>query len=211
MRLHQHPMSANARAATMAALQLNAPVELVFVDLQKGEQHLPEFLLMNPNHRVPVLEDGDFHLWESRAIMQYLADKTPGQTLYPTEVRARADVNRWLFWSGQHFAPAIGIFFYENLVKSMIGRGAPDPVELKRGERLFNEFAAVLDLHLAERHWISGPDLTLADLSIAAAYGCAAPGKAPVAWYANIQRWFMRVQRLEVWQKTEQLARAAAA
>jgi glutathione S-transferase len=211
MRLHQHPMSANARAATMAALQLNAPVELVFVDLQKGEQHLPEFLLMNPNHRVPVLEDGDFHLWESRAIMQYLADKTPGQTLYPTEVRARADVNRWLFWSGQHFAPAIGIFFYENLVKSMIGRGAPDPVELKRGDRLFNEFAAVLDQHLAERQWISGPDLTLADLSIAAAYGCAAPGKAPVAWYANIQRWFMRVQRLEVWQKTEQLARAAAA
>lgn len=211
MRLYQHPMSANARAATMAALQLKAPVELVFVDLQKGEQHLPEFLHMNPNHRVPVLQDGDFHLWESRAIMQYMADKTPGQTLYPTDLRARADVNRWLFWSSQHFAPAISIFFWENVVKGMIGRGAPDPVELQRGDRLFNEFAAVLDNHLADRKWIAGTDLTLADLSIAAAYGCAAPGKAPVAWYANIQRWFMRVQRLEVWQKTELQARAVAA
>ena len=211
MRLYQHPMSANARAATMAALQLKAPVELVFVDLHKGDQHLPEFLNMNPNHRVPVLQDGDFYLWESRAIMQYLAEKTPGQTLYPTDLKARADVNRWLFWTAQHFAPAISVFFWENVVKGMIGRGAPDPVELQRGDRLFNEFAAVLDCHLADRKWIAGPDLTLADLSIAAAYACAAPGKAPVAWYANIQKWFMRVQRLEVWQKTELQARAVAA
>jgi glutathione S-transferase len=211
MRLYQHPMSANARAAIMTALELDAPVELVYVDLQRGEQNQPAFLQMNPNHRVPVLEDGDFYLWESRAIMQYLAEKTPGQSLYPSDARARADVNRWLFWSGQHFAPAVGIFFYENLVKQMIGRSAPDPVELKRGDTLFNEFAAVLDGHLADRVWVCGSSLTLADLSIAAAYGCAAPGKAPVAWYANVQKWFARVQTLEVWRKTEQMARAVAA
>ncbi len=209
MRLYQHPMSANARAAVMTALHLNVPVELVFVDLQRQEQLQPAFLKMNPNHRVPVLEDGDFYLWESRAIMQYLADVTPGQTLYPTDPRARADVNRWLFWSGQHFAPAVGIFFRENVVKGMVGLGGPDPVELKRGNVLFNDFAAVLDAHLADRTWICGSALTLADLSIAAAYSCAAPGKAPVAWYANIQKWFMRMQALEVWRKTEQLARAA--
>ena len=156
MRLYQHPMSANARAAIMTVYQLNAPVELVHVSLETGEQNQPAFLKLNPNHRVPVLEDGDFYLWESRAIMQYLAEKSPGQTLYPTQVRARADVNRWLFWSGQHFAPAIGIFFFENVVKGMIGRGAPDPAELKRGTTLFNEFAAVLDTHMADRQWISG-------------------------------------------------------
>ena len=211
MRLYQHPMSANARAAVMTALELRAPVELTYVDLQRGEQTQPAFLKMNPNHRVPVLEDDGFYLWESRAIMQYLADKTPGQSLYPSDARARADVNRWLFWSGQHFAPSVGIFFYENMVKQMIGRGAPDPVELKRGDTLFNEFAAVLDGHLADREWICGPSLTLADLSIAAAYGCAAPGKAPVAWYANVQQWFGRVQTLDVWKKTEQMARAVAA
>ena len=211
MRLYQHPMSANSRAATLAALQLKAPVELVFVDLAKGEQREPEYLKLNPNHRVPVLEDDGFHLWESRAIMQYLADKTPGQTVYPAEARARADVNRWLFWCGQHFAPAIGIYFWENLVKPMIGRGAPDPAELKRAEPLFNEFAAVLDQHLVDRKWICGNNLTLADLSMAAVWACAAPGKAPVAWYANIQKWFMHVQGLEVWQQTEQMARAAAA
>jgi glutathione S-transferase len=209
MRLYHHPMSANARAAIMTVFELDAPVDLVFVDLQKQEQMLPAFLKKNPNHRVPVLEDGDFCLWESRAIMQYLADKMPGQTIYPTELRARTDVNRWLFWSAQHFAPAIGIFFWENLIKGMIGRGAPDPVELKRGESLFNEFAAVLDTHLVDRQWISASFLTLADLSIAAAYGCAGPGKAPVARYSNLQKWFTRMQALEVWRRSEQLARVA--
>jgi glutathione S-transferase len=90
MRLYQHPMSANARAAIMTVYLLDAPVEFVFVDLQNQEQTLPAFLKKNPNHRVPVLEDGDFYLWESRAIMQYLADTTAEQTLYPTRAaRAR--------------------------------------------------------------------------------------------------------------------------
>lgn len=208
MRLYQHPMSANSRAAVMTAFLLDAPVELVFVDLPNHEQTLPPFLNKNPNHRVPVLEDDDFYLWESRAIMQYLADKTPGQSLYPTGLRARADVNRWLFWASQHFSPSISIFFWENRVKGMIGRGAPDPVELKRGDSLFKEFAAVLDAHLADRQWISGAELTLADISIAASYACAAPGGAPVAPFTNLQSWLGRVQALEVWRRTE-LPRAA--
>src|SRR5207244_13138194 len=130
------------------------PVELVYVDLQKGEQNLPAYLKLNPNHRVPVLEDGDFCLWESRAIMQYLADKTPGQTIYPTDLRARADVNRWLFWAGQHFAPAIGIFFCENLVQGMIGRCAPDPPASMRAAALLTDFSTALDTSLTERMWI---------------------------------------------------------
>src|SRR5271156_214863 len=149
MRLFHHPLSMNARRAVMTALQLDAPVEMVFVDLQAQEQLQPQFLRLNPNHRVPVLEDGDLRLWESRAIMQYLADKTPRQVIYPTDVRARADVNRWLFWCSQHFTPAIGILNGENAIKPMIGRGGPDPVEVKRGEMLFAEFAVVLDAHLA--------------------------------------------------------------
>ena len=94
MRLYHHPYSFNARRAVMTALHLKSPVELVFVDLAKGEQRQSQFLKLNPNHKVPVLEDDGFVLWESHAIMQYLADKTPRQTLYPTETRARAGLVR---------------------------------------------------------------------------------------------------------------------
>lgn len=90
---------------------------------------------MNPNGKVPVLDDEGFILWESHAIMQYLADRTPGQTIYPQEIHARAEVNRWLFWSAYHFAPAVGILNWENSVKRFVGGGIRSPRRL-RTERL---------------------------------------------------------------------------
>jgi glutathione S-transferase len=202
MRLYHHPFSFNARRAVMTALHLGAPVELVFVDLQKGEQRQPRFLELNPNHRVPVLEDDGFVLWESHAIMQYLADKTPRQTLYPLETRARADVNRWLFWCGQHFSPSIGILNWEHVIKGILGFGAADPAEVRRGEQLVREFAGILDAHLAGRGWICGDALSLADIAVAAPLAATMPAKLPVGELGNLQRWFDRVQTLEAWKRT---------
>jgi glutathione S-transferase len=206
MRLHHHPMSANARRAVMTALHLGlvakGDVQLVVVDLAKGEQRGPAFSALNPNHRVPVLEDDGFVLTESHAIMQYLADETAGQKIYPTERRARADVNRWLFWNAHHFAPAIAVINWENLIKPMLGRGDPDPRELARGETLIAQCAGVLDAHLAGKQWIAGDALTLADLAISTPLMSTAPAKLPVTQYANIQAWFARVQALEAWKKT---------
>jgi glutathione S-transferase len=73
MRLYYHPFSTNARRAVITAIELAAPVELVLVDLVKREQRQPAFLARNPAGRVPVLEDGDFLLPESHAIMIHLA------------------------------------------------------------------------------------------------------------------------------------------
>ncbi|HEV7136784.1 MAG TPA: glutathione S-transferase family protein [Steroidobacteraceae bacterium] len=202
MRLYHHPFSFNARRAVMTALHLGAPVELVFVDLQKGEQRQPEFLQLNPNHRVPVLEDDGFVLWESYAIMQYLADRTPRQALYPTESRSRADVNRWLFWSGQHFSPAIGILNWEHLIKGMLGLGAADAAEVRRGEQLVREFAGVLDVHLRGRDWICGEALSLADIAIATPLAATVPARLPVTDLPDLQRWFAGMQALEAWKKT---------
>jgi glutathione S-transferase len=203
MRLYQHPMSTNARRATMAALHLGIPIELRVVDLAKGEHRDPKYLKLNPNHKVPVLQDEDFTLWESYAIMQYLADKTPQQTIYPVDVSARADVNRWLFWCAQHFAPAVGVLNWENSIKAMIGLGGPDPAEVKRGEQQFIEFGGVLDAHLTERDWICGGTLTLADMAIAAPLADISRAKLPIDGFSNIQRWFAAVRALDAWKQTE--------
>ena len=202
MRLYFHPMSANARRARMTAAHLELPVELALVDLAKGEQRAPEFLRKNPNGTVPVLEDGDFVLTESHAIMQYLADKTPGQTLYPTELAARADVNRWLFWNAHHFQPAVSVLNWENLVKPMLGRGAPDPVEVERGTQLVLRYAAVLDGHLDGKEWVAQGRLTLADLALATPLSTRVPAKLPVGDFKNLLGWVERVQALPCWQAT---------
>jgi glutathione S-transferase len=202
MRLYHHPMSFNARRAVMTALHLDAKVELVLVDLSKGAQRKPEYLRLNPNGKVPVLEDGGVALWESCAIMQYLADKTPGQRLYPTELRARADVNQWLFWSAHHWSPAVSVLNWENFVKKLIGAGEPDPSAVQRGEGLVTDCAAVLDAHLERRSWVSGDALTLADFALASPLMAIGPAKLPVARHANLMRWFERVQELSAWRAT---------
>jgi len=202
MRLYHHPYSFNARRAVLTALHLKAPVELVFVDLQKGEQRQPQFLKLNPNHRVPVLEDDGFVLWESYAIMQYLADKIPRQTLYPTETRARADVNRWLFWCSQHFSPAVGVLNWEHVIKGMLGLGAADPAEVRRGEQLMREYGGVLEAHLSGRDWLCGDALSLADIAIAVPLAATVPAKLPVGDLSNVQRWLATMQSLDAWKRT---------
>jgi glutathione S-transferase len=202
MRLYHHPMSSNARRVHMTAVHLQIPLELVLVDLSKGEQRRPEFLKMNPAGRVPVLEDDGLFLTESHAIMQYLADQVDGQTLYPRAPRARADVTRWLFWSAQHFQPAIGVLNWENFIKPMIGRGPADPVEVKRGEALVAECAGLLDQRLDGRTWVAQDQLTLADFALATALTTLEPARLPVKHFANLMAWFKRVQELPAWQRT---------
>jgi glutathione S-transferase len=201
MRLYHNTYSSNARRAVMTALHLNIPVELVTVDLMNPDDRA-RLQRINPNAKIPVLEDGDLMLWESCAIMQHLAEQAPGQTVYPVDVRRRADVNRWLFWCVQHFSPAIGIVVWENLVKGMTGAGGPDAYEVARGELQIARFARVLDDHLAQRAWISGDALTLADLAIAAPLMAAVPAGLPVQQYENVQTWFARVQQLDCWKQT---------
>ena len=199
MRLYYHPRSTCSLRVLLAAQHLNITLDLTAVDLAKGEQNAPAFLKLNPNHHVPVLEHDGFVLWESYAIMQYLADMTPGQTLYPAAPRERADVNRWMFWCGQEFMPGVGILNWENSIKALIGAGAPEPAEVARGEQLLSAAARVLDAHLAERQWICGDALSLADLAVGAPLLDQERSKFPTSDLPHLQRWLAQVQALDAW------------
>jgi len=202
MKLYHHPFSSNARKAVMTAELLGLDVELVLVDLPAGENQEPEYLARNPMGKVPTLEDGGLTLWESHAIMQYMAEKKPGNTLYPAEVAARADVNRWLFWMSAHWSPGIAMLVNQNFLKQRMGRGEPDATIVALGEGEVARYGEVLDDHLATRDYLCGKALTLADVAVAAPLMYTVPGKLPVDEFANLQRWFARIQELEVWKRT---------
>jgi glutathione S-transferase len=202
MRLYHHPMSSNARRAVMTAVHLATMVELSLVDLAKGEQRRPEYLKLNPNGRVPVLDDDGFILTESHAIMQYLADGAPGQTVYPEERKARANVNRWLFWSAHHFQPAVSVLAWERVIKPMIGKGQADPAQIARGTELFLDCARVLDAQLDGKQWVTGDTLTLGDFALSTPLAFAGPAELPLGDFRNIQRWLRAVQALDAWKET---------
>jgi glutathione S-transferase len=201
MQLYHHPFSPSARRVRMAADHLGVALDLVEINLANPDdrRRLEE---LNANSRVPVLIDGALVLTESCAIMQYLADRTPGQTVYPQDCAARADVNRWMFWTCQHFAPALGVFGWENVMKKMVTGEDADPVELARGARDLARAAIVLDKHLATRPWLAGDDVTLADYAAAAPLMYKEQARLPLDDYPHVLAWLARVQGLPAWQRT---------
>jgi glutathione S-transferase len=204
MRLYYHPLSSNSRRVLMTAILLDSRLDLVSVDLLKGEHRKEAYLQRNPNGKVPLLDDDGFYLWESHAIIQYLADKSDEQTLYPRACQARADVNRWLFWSAYHFTPAIGLISRERVSKKMVGgSGEPDLAQIAHGEVLLSAAAQVLDTHLADKQWIAQDRLTLADLAIASPLMHTEAARLPVMGYTHLQRWFATVRALEAWKQSE--------
>lgn len=204
MRLYQHPMSSNSRRVVMTALLIGQPLDLVEVSLM-NEQDRKLLGEINPNNKLPVLEDEGFLLWESQAIMQYLCDKQGGHPAYPADLRQRAEVNRWMFWSAQHWSPNLSYLTYQHFIKGMLGRGEPDPAEVARCTLELERFAPVLDARLAGRAWVAGEQPTLADLSLAAPLMYMEQGKLPLGSYVNIQNWFKRVQEQDFWQKTSKI------
>src|SRR5215831_5981656 len=106
MKLYIFPPSPRAIKVVAVANYLELRPEIHALDYFSAEQHSPEFAAINPNRRMPVLDDDGFVLWEANAILQYLAQKKPEAGLWPDTARQQADVLRWLFWEIAHWEDA---------------------------------------------------------------------------------------------------------
>lgn len=201
MKLYYFPPSPNTRKVHAVATYLELPVELQLVDLQKGEQRTPEFLKLNPTGRTPVLQDGDFILWESSAMMQYLASQVPNR-LWPEAGKGRADIMRWQSWQLAHWHPVCQPLQYENFVKPRLQLGNPDPHVIEQATERFHKEAIMLNTHLAERKFLIDDTLTLADFSVASDLTYAIPGRFPLEDYPHIRSWYARIEQLPAWEKT---------
>lgn len=208
MKLYQFPLSPNSQKVVALAHEVGVPLAIVNLDLFKGAAKSPEMLAKNPNGRVPILEDGDFVLWESNAILGYVASKAGRTDLAPTTPRERAEVDRWLAWSIAHFGPAVRKVAFERIVKRLAGLGAPDEAAVKAGAEEFAAFASVLDRSLAGKDHLC-ERLTIADFGCAPyAALCETAGLA-LAPYPNARRWLGRMLERESMQRTLLAAREA--
>jgi glutathione S-transferase len=201
--LYVFPPSPRAFSVMAVANHLELDVTIRVVDLLKGEQKTPAFAALNPNMRMPVLKDGDFVLWESNAITQYLAGKKPQSGLLPTDERGRLDVTRWQFWDLAHWDPPCAIYLFENLVKpAVLGIKEADQAAIARGTELFLRNAPVLDAHLRGKTFVTGESLTIADFSLGSPLNYSEMGRLPLEPYAEIRRWYATLRALPAWQKT---------
>lgn len=201
MKLYVFPPSMRAFKVIALKNHLGLECEMQIVDLGKGDQLSPEYIAMNPNKKMPVLEDEGFVLWESNAILFYLATKKPESGLWPSDVQRQADVLRWLAWESAHWdSEACGAVAYEKVSKTVLGLGVAELAFVARGEQNFNRFAAVLNESLQGRKWLVGNDLTIADFSVGVWVPSAQRLELPIAKYPEILRWYDGLAALPAWQ-----------
>jgi glutathione S-transferase len=204
MQLYHNPLSPNGRKVTAAIvhLGLSDQVESTVVNPFQGDTRTPEFLGINPNAKIPALVDGDFKLWESNAIVAYLADKAGNTEFWPTG-QARYDALRWMMWEAAHFSTVLGTFIFENLLKNMMGLGEPDAAKLDQATKDFARYGKVLDEQLNGRAFLLGGNKpTIADFCVGALLAYAGPARVPVEQFPNVVSWLRRLDEIPAWAQT---------
>jgi glutathione S-transferase len=202
MKLHIVLGSPNCRRVEAVVNHLGIAVEKQYHDLPAGDLRLPAYLAINPNSMVPALQDGAFVLWESNAIMQYLADKAGGDPLFPRDPQRRADVVRWRCWELAHFNKAFGTLAWELIAKPVIKLGEPDEALIRAAHDSLTRFAAVLDRHLAKRDHLVGNGITIADYSMIALEMFRDMVQFDWSSYPNVTAYFDRMRKVEHWSRT---------
>jgi glutathione S-transferase len=200
--LYGFPYSHNTRKVLATAAALAIPIDLKIVDIVAKKSFEPAYLALNPTGLTPTLVDGDFVLWESNAIAQYLASHVSGNALWPEDRRRQADISRWQCWQLMHWGIGLDILLFERMVKRLEGLGGPDPAELARGESLFHATARVLDAHLEGRQTVVGDAITLADYTLGANLHYQPVCPFPLAPYPNIRRWKAHIDSDPAWNAT---------
>jgi glutathione S-transferase len=184
------PSSSNVQKPIWALEELGLSYEHIAVGGKYGGNDTPEYLAMNPNGLVPVIEDEGFVLYESNAIVRYLAARAGASALWPEDPRERADVDRWMEWQSTGYTPAMGVAFWQ-LVRTPEDKRDAAAIEESRAKS--EKLSAILDAHLAGRRYLAGERFTLADVVV----GCAAHRwlNLPIERVARpqLERWYAEI------------------
>ncbi|AKA25768.1 glutathione S-transferase family protein [Pseudomonas chlororaphis] len=191
--------SSNVRKALWCAEELGLAYEAVDAGGAFGVVDTPAYRAMNPNGRIPLIEDDGFVLWESNTIVRYLAARhAAGTPWYPDDVQARASAEKWMDWTTSTFAEPFRHLFWGVL---------RTPAEQQDWEKIgaalktCGELLAVVDQALAERPYLSGDTIGMGDIPL---------GSFIYAWFempierpplANLQSWYQRLQQRPAYRK----------
>jgi len=187
LRIWGRMSSINVKKVVWTAQELGLEFQRTEAGGQFGLVRTPEYLQRNPNALVPVMEDGDFVLWESNVIVRYLCAKhSPGQ-LYPSDLRERFEAERWMDWQQTTFNPASRQGFWQLIRTAPEQRNAQ---AISESNAAVEALLATLDAQLGRHAFVAGDRFTMADLAL----GCEAHRwfglPQPRQSWPNVERWY---------------------
>lgn len=181
--IHGRPGS-RARRPLWVLRELDVPFENVVPE--PGAVKQSAFLAINPNGKVPVLEEDGFVLFESFAQALYLAKKHGAGTLYPADPQGEALAWQWTFWALNELERPLTTCLFERVLKPEADR---DPAAAAMAEEQLQAPLGVLDAALSGRTWLLGDTFTVADINVAAVLALSRAAKVAIDARHNVNRW----------------------
>ena len=207
MKLYYHPVSTVSRPIVLFAADNGIALEYQVVDLMTGEHMKPAYTAINPNRLVPVLEDGDFRLTESSAILKYLADKIDSPA-YPKDLRKRARVNEMMDWLNTGFYRDFGYGLVYPQIFPHHKRSSDEAhaATVAWGKEKAAFWLGVLDQHLlgSGRKYLCGDDITIADYFGAGMISLGEVVHCDFSRYPNLARWYGAMKARPNWAKANE-------
>jgi glutathione S-transferase len=208
MKLYMHPVSMTSRPVRLFIAESGIDVDEQLIDLFTGEHYKEPFVAINPNRMVPVLEDGDFRLTESSAILKYLADRIDSPA-YPKDLKQRAKVNEMMDWLNTNFYRdyAYGFIYPQVFPHHRRPSDATQSGTIAWGKERTEGWLRILNDHWIgpSKPYLCGDRITIADylgsglVTLGEVIGCDFHG------YPNIQRWLANMKRLRSWPKVNEV------
>jgi glutathione S-transferase len=191
LKIFGHRQAPNVRKVLWGCAEMSLRYELAERGGPFGGTDAAEYLAINPNGRVPsIVDDDGFALWESHAILRYLARKTSSAALYPGDLRERARVDQWLDWQAAHQAIAI---------RDLVGLTIKAVAFIEEGRLLRACLAAaplfaIMEGVLGSSEFIAGDRFTIADIPVAVGYRRWATLPIERSPFPNLEAWFARIE-----------------
>ena len=206
MKIYYHPASTTSRSVMLFVAESGIAAEMQLVDLFTGEHVKPPYAAVNPSQLVPTLEDGDFRLSESSAILKYLADKVDSPA-YPKELRQRSRVNERMDWINTQLCRDLAYgFVYPQIFPSHKRAGdAVQAATLAWGRERAQRWLQVLDQNLIGKNaYLCGDRITIADYFGAPFVALGEAVRCDYAACPNVKRWIGSMKQLKSWKKVNE-------
>jgi glutathione S-transferase len=194
--------SVNVQKALWCCEEIGLEYSRIDAGLAFGVVNTPEYRKLNPNGVVPTIDDDGFVLWESNAVVRYLAAKHSEGRLWPRDVVMRANADRWMDWQTTTLWPALRPLFM-GLVRTPAEKR--DPPALEESRLKTAQVLSVLEGYLGTSEFAAGEDFTMGDIPL----GCAVwrwmalPIERPPL--PNVQRWFDALEQRPAYRKAVML------
>lgn len=200
MKIFGNPMSTCTRRVTATLAEKQAKFEMVVIDFAKGEHKQPANLARQPFGQIPSLTDGDFTLFESRAMIRYIDETVPGQSLTPKDPKAHALMEQWISVEMEQFNPGASGIVGQEIFAPMMG-GKTDVAKADEAKKKLAAVLPVLDKHLAKGPHFLGDQFTLADICYMpyTEYALNTSAKDMILSHAHFAAWWKRVSERASW------------